>query len=186
MSLYQNHTDEQLLDLLADSNEMAFTEIYHRYADLLFEFAWNVLKDDAEGKDAVQEVFVWLWNNRKKVRVTVLKYYLLAAVKYKLIRVIQRSKRKNEILAARPIRIPSQVEETVEVRELEAIIFAFSQSLPPRAKQIFHLSRNEFRSNKEIAAMLHISEKTVENQMTITLKKLKHTLGHLSFWIALF
>jgi len=62
------------------------------------------------------------------------------------------------------------------------VITQFIETLPPRAREIFHLSRNEYLTNKEIAERLDISEKTVENQMTISLKKLKVTLGKMSFW----
>lgn len=179
---YTVYTDEQLVELLKANDRESFTEIYKRYAAILYRFAWNILEEDDECRDAVQDVFVWLWENRNHLQVTVLKYYLLAAVKYKLVRAIQNSKRKDEILSAHLETADSYVEDAVEVNELKSIIRQFTESLPPRAKEIFHLSRNEYLTNREIASKLHISEKTVENQITITLRKLRHTLGHLSFW----
>jgi RNA polymerase sigma-70 factor (ECF subfamily) len=182
MSSYKTYTDDQLLELLKGNDDEAFTEIYGRYAETLYRFAWNILEEEEECRDAVQDVFVWFWENRGRLHVTVLKYYLLAAVKYKLVRTIQKSKRKDEILSARPAIASSFVEDTTELNELKAIIRQFTETLPPRAKEIFYLSRDEYLTNKEIAAKLHISEKTVENQITISLKKLRRTLGHLSFW----
>lgn len=182
MSSYQTYSDDQLLELLKGSDNEAFTEIYGRYAETLYRFAWNILEEEDECRDAVQEVFIWFWENRDSLHVTVLKYYLLAAVKYKLIRVIQKSKRKDKILSARPVITSSFVEDTIELNELKAIIRQFTETLPPRAKEIFHLSRDEYLTNREIAAKLHISEKTVENQITISLKKLRRALGHLFFW----
>lgn len=183
MPSYKTYTDEQLIALLKGGNEDAFTEIYHRYAETLFTYAWNILKEEDECKDAVEEVFIWIWENRKNLRITALKYYLLAAVKYKLLRAIRNSKRRDEILSARPMAcVEPSIEETIELKELKAIIQQFTASLPPRAREIFQLSRIEYLTNREIAARMEISEKTVENQMTIILKKLRHTLGNLSFW----
>jgi RNA polymerase sigma-70 factor (ECF subfamily) len=182
MPPYDTYTDEQVLELLKAGSEEAFTEIYQRYAETLYYFAWNILNEEDECRDTVQDVFVWLWENRDNLQVTVLKYYLLAAVKYKLIRVIQNSKRRSEILSAHPVIAPSYLEETLELKELKTIIHQFTEALPPRAKEIFHLSRHEYLTNREIAVRMNISEKTVENQLTITLKKLRHTLGRLSFW----
>jgi RNA polymerase sigma-70 factor (ECF subfamily) len=181
-STYNTYTDEQLVEWLKNGDEEAFTEIYQRYAETLYHFAWNILQEEDECADAVQEVFIWFWENRQKLQVTTLKYYLLAAVKYKLIRTIQNSKRRDQILAARPQTTLYYAEETLELQELKAIIDHFTEALPPRAKEIFHLSREEYLTNREIASKLHISEKTVENQITIALKKLRHTLGNLSFW----
>jgi RNA polymerase sigma factor (sigma-70 family) len=58
-----------------------------------------------------------------------------------------------------------------------------SMKLPPRARLIFQLSRNEHLSNREIAEKLGISEKTVENQITIALKKLRIAMGSISVWL---
>lgn len=181
MRLYKSYHDRELLSLLKSSDDRAFTEIYNRYAELLYRYAYNILQDEHECTDAIQEVFIWLWNSREKLQITELKYYLLAAVKHKLARAIRNSKRKAEILAAHPSIKQSFVDESLELKELKSIILHFTHSLPPRAKEIFHLSRNEYLTNREIAAKLNISEKTVENQMTITLRKLKQALG--SFWV---
>lgn len=179
---YEQLSDAELTVLLQEGDRTAFTCIYHRYAEDLYRFAFNILKDENECTDAVQDIFVWLWHNHKKLQITVLKHYLLAAVKYKLTRVIQNSKRKAEILAAIPVTDELFVDDSLEVKELKAIIRHFLETLPPRAREIFHLSRYEYLSNKEIAVRLNISEKTVENQLTISLKKLKISLGRMAFW----
>lgn len=46
--------------------------------------------------------------------------------------------------------------------------------LPTRCKQIFILSRISGFKNREIAQLMSISEKTVENQMTKALRFLKN------------
>lgn len=186
MSSYKSYTDEQLLELLQRSNEEAFTEIYYRHAEILYHYAWNILKVEDECKDAVEEVFIWIWENRDKLKVTELKYYLQAAVKYKLIRTIQNSKRREEILSTRTTLSQSYIENSIELKELKAIILQFTENLPLRAREIFHLSRYQYLTNREIAARMQISEKTVENQITITLKKLRRALGHVSFWSIIF
>jgi len=182
VAIYHTYTDEQLIELLISSNGDAFTEIYQRYVETLYRFAWNILKDEEECKDAIQEIFIWIWDNRKKLKIKVLKHYLLAAVKYRLIKAIEQSKRMDQILSTPFVTLAPSTEEAMELKELKAIIFQFTQSLPPRAREIFHLSRDEYLSNREIATRLNINEKTVENQMTITLRKLRHTLGNMSLW----
>lgn len=181
MNSYHSYDDKTLLTLLKSGDDGSFTQIYNRYAETLFRYAYNILQDQQECTDAIQEVFVWLWNNREKLQITELKFYLLAAVKHKLSRAIRNSKRKAEILAAHPSIKESFVDDSLELKELKNIILQFTKSLPPRAREIFHLSRNEYLTNKEIAAQLNISEKTVENQMTISLRKLKQSLG--SLWV---
>lgn len=178
-------SDPELVSRLRDGELAAFDTLYHRYSAQLYRFAFNILKDEAECTDAIQEVFVWLWQNRERLEIADVGRYLSAAVKYKLTRVITGSKRRAEILAAAPVLQEAFEDQSLEVKELRFAISQFIDTLPPRARAIFHLSRNEYLSNKEIAEKLSISEKTVENQMTITLRKLKLTLGKLSFWSVL-
>src|SRR5690606_1198644 len=61
----------------------------------------------------------------------------------------------------------------IELKELEKRINAAIERLPPKCRTIFILSRVEERRNKEIAAILDLSLKTVENQMGIALRKLR-------------
>lgn len=186
MKIFKEYTDEQLIEMLAEGEYEAFTEIYNRHAERLFQFAWNILKDKEECRDAVQEIFVWLWEKRADLVINDLKSYLLAAVKYKLIRSIKRSKRLDEILNKQNTPSVTTIENTVELEELKKIIRHFTEGLPKRSRQVFELSREEHLSNKEIAAQMNIKEKTVENHMTIVLNKLRHTLNNMSFWSVFF
>nr|WP_295871348.1 RNA polymerase sigma-70 factor [uncultured Chitinophaga sp.] len=175
---YNAFSDAALLPLLKEGEVQAFNEVYARYFRLLYQYAWNILDNEEECSDAVQEIFVWLWEHRSTLEVTSLKGYLMAAVKYRLARIIQTSRRRAAILAAN-VELPTitRIEEDIEVKELRRVITEFSETLPQRAREIFHLSRVQHLSNKEIAARLGISEKTVENQITIALKKLRSDLG---------
>src|SRR5690606_41248782 len=58
--------------------------------------------------------------------------------------------------------------------------------LPEKCRKVFILSRREHLTNKEIADQLNISVKTVENQMTIALRKLKSSLTKISSIFLLF
>ncbi|WP_109697592.1 RNA polymerase sigma-70 factor [Chitinophaga deserti] len=182
VNIYDGVEDSALVDQLGKGDWKAFNAIYSRYAGLLHNYAFNILMDEDECTDVVQDIFVWLWENREKLNINHLKGYLLAAVKYKLTRHIVSSKRKADILKAVPPPAEHFVEENIEIKELRAAIHDFIGTLPPQARKIFRMSREQYLSNKEIGLELGLSEKTVRNQMTITLKKLKVYLGRLSFW----
>ena len=67
-------------------------------------------------------------------------------------------------------------DQFIELQELTHILNETVESLPQRCKQIYCLSRQEGLSHKEIAVQLGISVKTVENQLTIALHKIKKKL----------
>ena len=62
-------------------------------------------------------------------------------------------------------------------------IYRLIDELPPRRREIFNLSRKEQKSYKEIAILLNISEKTVENQISEALKYLKKNITLLLLFI---
>ncbi|ATP57387.1 RNA polymerase sigma-70 factor [Pedobacter ginsengisoli] len=175
--------DSVLIKYLKDGNRIAFNAIYFRYAEVLYQYALNILKEPDDCEDVVQNIFIWLWENRQQLQISNLRGYLLAATKFNLTRKIVSSKRREEILSSTFQADPIYEEESLEIKELRSAIFEGIQLLPPKARQIYQLSREDHLSNKEIAARLGISEKTVEAQITISLKKLKTHLGKMSFWI---
>ena len=60
--------------------------------------------------------------------------------------------------------------------ELKRAIDLAVQGLPERCREVFVLGKVDGLSNKEIADKLQISIKTVENQMTTALSKLRKEL----------
>jgi len=175
-------SDEELLILLRreENKKHAFDEIYFRYFPLLHKYAYNILRDTEECNDVLQEIFLWLWKNRKVLEINNLKSYLISAVKFNLARRITTSKNHNEIISRLPpVNPQTDFNSILEVKELRKIINDFIDTLPPRSRHIFILSREKNISNREIARVMNISEKTVENQITIVLRKLRFNLKKL-------
>lgn len=175
MALYNKLSDDELADLIRGGNPAAFSEIYDRYWEELLRSAYRVLKDKDACMDVLQEVFVWYWIHREGLKLNAVKAYLLVAVKYQVANYIRSAKvrlkyvERTELLGVEE----SYEENLLEVKEFKAMLAHFTADLPERCREVFHLSRNEQLSNKDIAARLGISEKTVEMQITIALKRLR-------------
>jgi RNA polymerase sigma-70 factor (family 1) len=187
MTSYSSYTDQELVALLKEGDHAAFTEIYNRHWQAAYRSSYRILDDDEACTDVVQDVFVWLWEHRVQLEIHVLKSYILTAVKFKMLNVIRQGKLKDvvyqEVFAGE---LDYSMESNAEVKELMQIIAQFADDLPTQARQIFHMSRYEHLSNKEIALRMGISEKTVKNQINISLKKLRITLGKRSAWMVFF
>ncbi|SMC94018.1 RNA polymerase sigma-70 factor [Pedobacter africanus] len=179
MNHYSTSTDKELLDLVKSNDYAAFNELYSRHSDALYGSAYNVLRNREACRDIIQDIFVWFWQNRDKWELNSCRGYLLTAVKFKTANYIRNNKvGKNFFAELSSIEIESDDEAAaMEVRELSDLIKRLAEQLPGKHGEIFRLSRYAQLSNKEIAAQLGITEKTVENQMTIALKKMKEKLG---------
>ena len=185
MAAYRAYSDQELIDLLNQGDHAAFTEIHGRYFKDLFRSANNVLSDEDACMDIVQDVFIWFWEHRSQHRMNSIKGYLLMAVKYQAANHIRKGKVRENFLLQQFEQITVN-DESLELQELQAIVANFTKELPEKSRQIFQMSREEQLSNKEIAARLGITEKTVSGMLSRSLKKLKGELGHMNIWMHFF
>ena len=176
--MYKNYSESDLLLLIKEGNYAAFDEIYNRHWNGLFSSAYNILRDKPACMDLLQDIFVWFWENRLKWELTSCKGYLLTAVKFKTANYIRHGKIKDLVIhQLTSFEISYNEDHELEVKQLQEFINTIAAQLPERCREIFQLSRYGYLSNKEIASKLNISEKTVENQITIALSRLRKQLS---------
>src|SRR5688500_4926608 len=84
MGLYSEYSDQELVQLLVNDDRNAFDQLYERHWFQLYQSAFYLLKDKDASKDIVQDVFLWLWQNRPTLNIAYLKAYLKAAVRFKV------------------------------------------------------------------------------------------------------
>lgn len=185
---YDALDDSQLQTLLKIGDKSAFAEIYERLWEQLYQQGFRILQDRDAAMDVLQEVFVWIWENRMHLEIKSFESYLKMAVRYKVANYIRHDKVKMVVHERIKIERESLLseEETLELKELRLVIHQFTAQLPKRCGEIFHLSRSEWLTNPEIARKLNLSEKTVENQLTIALKKLRIHLAKNAHLLLLF
>jgi len=176
---YGSLDDCQLQALLKIGDRRAFTEIYDRLWEKLYQHAFRILQDRETAMDVLQEIFVWLWENRQTLKIRFLEGYLKMAIRYKVANYLRHDKVKIQVLERVKLEqeTPWSEEEPFELKELKLVIDQFTAQLPRKCGEIFYLSRHEWLTNPEIAKKLQLSEKTVENQLTIALKKLRMHLA---------
>ena len=185
MTSWTTYSDEQLLLLLREGDEGAFTEIYNRHWEQLALYVLKVIRSREEARDIVQEVFISVWKRRQELEIrSSLVAYLLRSVRNLAIRHIERDMNRYPIV--------SQLSEytgdttgvsapdAIELKQLEERVDNAIAKLPPKMREIFILSRQENLSYREIAEKLGIAETTVKKQVSNALKNIRTDLGGLS------
>jgi len=186
-----NVEEQTWLTGLRNGSEEDLERIFHRFYRYLTVVAYQLIPDEGKAQDMVQDLFFSLWTKRAKLTVSgSLKAYLRKAIVNRCIDELRREKRRgatsDELL---PYQAASQTgaDALLETSELQRHINHAIDQLPQRCRAVFALSRFHDLSNKEVAAKLDISVKTVENQMTKALKLLRQALvHHLPGWLLLF
>lgn len=183
MTAYPSLTDLQLIDLLHEDSEEAFTEIYKRYAERLAGFAAAKLYNLDDARDVIHDLFVGFWLERKSLIIhQTLEGYLFMKVRSRIIDKIRKNITREEyakVLAGLKVSREPEVDHKIAVKELEKTIEQALEELSPRVKEIYRLSRESNLSIKEIADRLQLSEQTVKNQLTVALKHLRQSLAYL-------
>ncbi|RSK41271.1 RNA polymerase sigma-70 factor [Hymenobacter perfusus] len=177
--LYAARPDAALVAGLRENDGEAFAEIYERYWQRLLEAAYRRLGSREAAEEAVQDVFVSLWQKRHAHTIEHLASYLLTAVKYRVLDALKhRLTRADYLEHARPHLMAQDhsTEETVAAADLRFALLTSLHRLPEHTREVFRLSRLEHQSVPEIAERLHLSRKTVEYHLTRALKVLRVSL----------
>jgi len=173
-------SDGELLRMMRENNKGAFEEIYNKYWSRLYLSAYNLLRDREAAEDIVQEIMVQLWVRRATIVIDSLPSYLYQAVRFQVFKCIRKAKVFHlSLQEVEDIATENNIETNLAVKDIYEKLDMGIAGLPERCRRVFTLSRKEQLSTKEIAAMLNITPKTVENQLTIAIRRLRSTIGHL-------
>lgn len=181
--------DQKLYDDLRRGKEYAFATVFDRYNRLLYTLAYRFLKSEEEAEDAVQHLFMKLWEQRetfvfesgiRSLLFTMLKNYILnewrhrSVVFEKYYELSQQMKEENEDFMAR-----------LESSELKKCLRIAIDKLPPQKQKICLLKIEYGLSNQEIADKIGISVPTVKSHYTQAIKMLRQEIGDLIIGIGI-
>lgn len=161
------------------SNESEYEFIFRQYYQGLCNYANMFLKDIDNAEEIVQSVFVKLWEKRETLQIEgSVKSYLYKAVYNASMNELKHGKIKENYLQmqARNEQIEHPLSQS-NLRELEKNIEKALMNLPEQCRLIFKMSRFEDLKYREIASVLNISPKTVENQMGKALRLMRENLA---------
>ena len=164
-------TTSALNSIISHDDERAFEYIYNLFYDKILAVAIYYLRSEELAKDLIAEVFCKMWDDRKKLpSIQKLDRYLYKTTKNRCLNYIRDNKKMifvdDEEL---PLKLMLQVrdpETDLISKEYVKYINQAINDLPSRCRLIFVMVKEEMMKYKEVAEILDISVKTVENQMT--------------------
>ncbi|MDN3690722.1 RNA polymerase sigma factor [Cyclobacterium jeungdonense] len=185
MGVLQKHTDTELLACLRQGDVAAFDELYFRYAKKLMAFSRTLFTDQHLAEEAVQEIFVRIWQRRKKLDVSKsFKSYLFQSVKYYVYNHIRNRKKECclEAAAGNPEFVDQSQENEMAYHELEEWAMELICRLPKVQQEVFRLNKLNGMSSDQIALQMNLSKRTIEHHIYLASKSLKkNLLQHPSF-----
>lgn len=171
--------DKTLLNSIKSGDNQAFEYLFKVYYPRLHRYAIRFLKDEDVAHDIIQECFMHLWEKRAALSAISIASLLFAMVRNGCLNYIKHL----SIVEKYQIDTKAEGEERLYYTdffldaehkllydELQEQIKIVMDSLSPRSKEIFIMSRFKGLKNREIAEILNISTTAVEKQISKTLR----------------
>jgi RNA polymerase sigma-70 factor (family 1) len=162
-------------------DETAYRQLYYLFYKPLLHFTGSFVSSREVSEEIVSDVFIKIWQNRKHVdEIRNLKIYLYVSAKNNTLRYLQSQQKllpigldELEVELQNNSQDPEEMMITAEMMiKLERAI----DSLPPRCKMVYKMIREDRLRYKEIAQILDISIKTIDNQLAIALRKIAEAI----------
>lgn len=169
---------EEIMQRIAlSADQSAFRELFRRYYDRLLYFSNSFVKCKEAAEEIVEDVFVAVWNHRENLlNISNLKTYLYVAVKNYSINYLKRSGpsfyEDLNSLDVSFIDVSPNPEDMVIASEMLKAINKAVAELPPKCRMIYKLVKEDGLRYKEVAHILNISNRTVENHIAKALGKI--------------
>ncbi|TMI90422.1 MAG: RNA polymerase sigma-70 factor [Bacteroidetes bacterium] len=180
-----NETEDlfHLRQRIANDDQLAYRQLFIQFYNKLSRFVMGFTKSKELTEEIVSDVFINVWRRRKNIQeIMNLKLYLYVSAKNITFNYLKKLHRENltdldsvEIEPEDPFADPGAAMIT---REMNLKLKAAINELPPRCKLIFTLIKEDGLTYKQTATLLSISESTVENQLSIALKKLGSSIRY--------
>ena len=156
----------------------AFEELFRRYYFPLCCYAAGITGHVAGTMGVVEELFYVLWKERERLQIfQSVKSYLYRATRNQSLQYCEheevRNRYRETVLTTSNPEQSTDPHQQMEYEELQKLINSTLEKLPERRMRIFKMHREEGKKYAEIALLLSLSVKTVEAEMTKTLRTLR-------------
>jgi len=170
--------DKDLLDRLADNDEIAFRSLVERHIDRAYAIALRILGNAADAEDVVQDTMLKVWTHRGRWQHGRAKFstWLYRVVSNRCIDL--RRKPRTENVDAVP-EVPDgqpDASSVIERNEVNNLLEVAMQRLPEQQRLAVILSYHENMSNGEIAEVMDTTVAAVESLLKRGRQQLRELL----------
>ena len=172
--MLHNQNDLLLVSLIKKGDSKALESLFRKYYPSLCRFAAYFTSRSDLAEEIVADVFFKIWEKRETLMIDRnLRSYLFTATRHTSINYMKQEKHTMEDLSDDLVECNPSPMDVLIYEEFEVNMHKLVDILPQKRKVIFQLNRFEGFTYNEIAEILTLSSKTVENQMGKAIKQMK-------------
>lgn len=181
-----------LLNGLVSGSYECYTALYDKWVSPLYRFVYSLVKSEEITKDIVQETFIKIWVNHVNIDVNLSFKSYLFTISYHLVlkefrRTINHPQMEDYMEYCNDLSLAdSPTDQQCSLDSFLVELKKAKEKLSPRQRQIFEMSKEYNLSIAEIAKQLSLTDQSVKNQLTTSLKVIRKELGSYSSLLLLF
>lgn len=183
----------ELWDAYRKGDESSFRQIYDHYYDALLNYGLKFTDNIEIAEDSIQDLFIKLWTNRKKINTTgSVKNYLYKSFRRVIISKLQKanltvplSVEDDQIAFDFELSHDHVLMEKEHLKEMQAELQKALLTMTSRQREIIFLRFYEDLSYDQIAELLDITTKGAYKLVYRALDKLRENMTGLTFTMLL-
>nr|WP_315173992.1 RNA polymerase sigma-70 factor [uncultured Flavobacterium sp.] len=180
MSLNSSLKDKKLLYELSQGSELAFTELYNTYKNNIYATALKITKSKDLSEEVVQDVFLKIWQNHKKLAdIENIENYLFIISRNHIFDMLKKIARENNVTAVVEYKntFTNDTDTAIKDNQYNTILNQIIEQLPPQQQKIYKMAKWEGLSHQKIGEELGISPETVKKHMAQALKFVRNKIS---------
>lgn len=168
-----NLTKEQEQTLWKDmisGNKKSFEDLYNQYFQALINYGFRITKNENLIEDAVQELFISIWNNRTNLsEVNEVKFYLFRSLKNRILRQLEKDvfDKSEDVDVYLDFLISiSEEQKKIDSEQFDANLETLQRAiahLPIRQQEVINLKYYHDFTLDEIAKLMDVNKQSVSN-----------------------
>lgn len=173
---------------IQQGDEEAFRQLYDQYADLLYGYGMKIAGDDALVTDAIQSLFVYIFEKRKTCAVPQsISAYLCVSLRHMIVNALKKEnsgvfKSLDELDANEyPFELEIDIETAIIRSELEKeqleVLQKELNSLTKQQREVLYLKYYKKMDSEEIARVMGLTSRTVYNTTHMAITRLRERLN---------
>lgn len=188
-----NLTKEQEQTLWKDmisGNKKSFEDLYKQYFQALINYGFRITKNENLIEDAVQELFISIWNNRTNLsEVNEVKFYLFRSLKNRILRQLERDifdKSEDIDVYLDFLNSISEEQKKIDSEQFDANLDTLQRAiahLPIRQQEVINLKYYHDFTLDEIAKLMDVNKQSVSNLLFRSYAILRKLLKNLTILI---
>lgn len=169
---------------IAQQDQLALSQLYDRYARIIYSSAYRSLGNAEESEEVVMDVFTQVWRSADRYDATKARVdtWLLMMARSRTFDRLRSRQRKEKVAdAVMGFEVPTICLsptpcEDAEIQERQSTVIAALETLPPEQRQVLELAYYGGYSHREIAEQTGMALGTVKTRIRLGLEKLRSAL----------